>query len=80
MEYKVETPEPSKVTVYADVELHTDGSLHLDGMGFQRGEEMLAFIHPHEVEGFLAECAKIHKRLKERKLFLKPSGADKEKA
>ncbi len=61
------------ITLFSDLELHADGTLHLDGVSIRDtnadGDGVTAYIQPEHVDEFLKSCAKIHRELKKRGLL-----------
>lgn len=65
-----------KITVFSDLELHDDGTLHLDGVSVRdsegSGEGLMVYIKPEHVVGFLESAAKLQAQLKKLGLLPKP--------
>lgn len=70
---KPEEIKPMKITMFSDLELHDDGSLHLDGVTTQVGENHSFHIKPENVLEFLESAIKLHAQLKKKGLLPKPA-------
>lgn len=74
---KPEEIKPMKITVFSDLELHDDGSLHLDGLSVRNsnmtGDGVVTFIRSENVLEFLESAIKIHAQLKKKGLLPKPA-------